>query len=61
MELIDRAESLGTEIWKSVQRAEEHQLSILATIVGEAPAIVPENVGVFIVEDGAIAPVAVAA
>lgn len=28
--------------------------TILATIVGERPAVVPENIGVFVVEEGAV-------
>jgi DNA repair ATPase RecN len=52
LELIDRAESLGKSIFGFIERAQREEKSILATIVGEKPAIVPENVGVFVVEKG---------
>lgn len=52
LDLIDRAESLGKSIFEFVDRAKSENKSILATIVGEKPATIPENVGVFVVEDG---------
>jgi DNA repair exonuclease SbcCD ATPase subunit len=52
VELLDRGESLGKSIFTFVKRAEEEKISILATIVGERPANVPENIGVFVVEKG---------
>lgn len=52
IDLIDRAESLGKSIFAYVDRAKTEQKTILATIVGERPAVVPENIGVFVVEDG---------
>jgi DNA repair exonuclease SbcCD ATPase subunit len=52
LELIDRAESLGTSVFEHVKRAEENELSILAAIVGEKEADIPENIGVFIVDNG---------
>lgn len=54
IEMIDRGESLGKSIFDFVERAKAEDLSILATIVGEAPAKVPDHVGVFIVEKGKI-------
>jgi len=54
LDLIDRAESLGKSIFGFVQRAEREKKTILATIVGECPATVPVNVGVFVVEDGKV-------
>lgn len=54
LELIDRGESIGQEIFLFVDRAEAEKKTILATIVGEKPADVPENIGVFVVEDGKI-------
>jgi hypothetical protein len=54
MELIDRAESLGKSIFQFIERAEKEEKSILATIVGEKPAAIPDNVGVFVVENGRI-------
>lgn len=52
LELIDRAESLGKSIFGFIERAQREEKSILATIVGEKPATVPEHVGVFVVEKG---------
>lgn len=52
LDLIDRAESLGKSIFEFVDRAKAENKSILATIVGEKPAKVPADVGVFIVEEG---------
>lgn len=52
--LIDRAESLGKSVFPLVDRAKEEEKTILATVVGEKPANVPEEIGVFIVEDGNI-------
>ncbi len=54
LDLIDRAESLGKSIFQFVAKAEQENKTILATIVGEKPATVPENVGVFVVEAGKI-------
>jgi DNA repair ATPase RecN len=52
IELIDHGESLGKSIFEFVKRAEKEEKTILATIVGEKPAIVPENIGVFVIENG---------
>jgi predicted ATP-dependent endonuclease of OLD family len=52
LELLDRAESLGKKIFEFVEKAEKEQTTILATIVGEKPATMPENIGVFVVENG---------
>ena len=54
IDLIDRAESLGKSIFEFVSRAEEEKKTILATIVGEAPAKVPEHIGVFVVSNGKV-------
>lgn len=54
LELLDRAESLGKSIFEFIERAKAQDLSILATVVGEAPAKVPDHVGVFVVEKGKI-------
>lgn len=54
LDLIDRAESLGKSIFGFVDRAKAENKTILATIVGERPAKVPENVGVFVVENGKV-------
>lgn len=57
IDLLDRAESLGTSIFKYVDRAKAEGKTILATIVGEAPAEVPENIGVYVVEAGKVSEV----
>lgn len=54
LDLIDRVESLGKSIFEFVERAKAEEKTILATIVGERPASVPENIGVFVVQDGRI-------
>lgn len=54
LDLIDRAESLGKSIFTYSDRAKAEQKTILATIVGERPAVVPEDIGVFVVEGGKI-------
>ncbi len=50
--LIDRAESLGKSVFLLIDRAKEEEKTILATVVGERPAEVPSEVGVWIVEKG---------
>ncbi len=52
LELIDRGESLGKTIYGFIDRAKLENKTILATIVGERPATVPDDVGVFVVENG---------
>lgn len=52
LELIDRGESIGKDIFLFVNRAKDENKTILATIVGEKPADIPEDIGVFVVEDG---------
>lgn len=54
IELVDRAESLGKSIFEYVDRAKAEEKTILAAIVGERPATVPENIGVFVVEKGEV-------
>lgn len=54
LSLIDRAESLGKSIFEFVERAAAEKKTILATIVGEAPAKAPPEVGVFVVEHGTV-------
>ncbi len=54
--LIDRGESLGKSVFLLIDRAKEEEKTILATVVGEKPAQIPEEVGVFIVEEGEIKP-----
>lgn len=54
LDLIDRGESLGKSIFEFVDRAKAENKTIMATIVGEKPATVPENIGVFVVSEGMI-------
>ncbi len=54
LSLLDRGESLGKSIFGLIERAQRDETTILATVVGEAPAKVPEHVGVFIVESGKV-------
>ncbi len=54
LDLIDRAESLGKSIFAFVDRAKRENKTILAAVVGERPADVPEEVGVFVVEQGVV-------
>lgn len=50
--LVDRAESLGKSVFLLIDRAEKEEKTILATVVGEVPAKIPDQVGVWIVEGG---------
>jgi hypothetical protein len=50
--LIDRGESLGKSVFDLVDRAKKDDRNILVTVVGEKPAKIPEDVGVFVVENG---------
>lgn len=52
LELLDRGESLGKSIYEYTERAKREDKTILATIVGERPAEVPEDVGVWVVSNG---------
>jgi len=54
LSLIDRAESLGKSVFEFVDRAKAEGRTILATIVGDAPAKAPDEIGVFVVEQGKV-------
>ena len=54
VELVDRGESLGRSIFDYVKHAEANRISVLATVVGQRPATVPENVGCWVVKDGVV-------
>jgi hypothetical protein len=56
IEICDRAESLGVDIFKIIEGARERKSTILATIVGDRPALVPEDVGVWVVSNGKLVP-----
>ena len=45
-------EKAGELAGEYVDKAKREESTILATIVGEKPAQVPENIGVFVVENG---------
>ena len=54
LDLVDRAESLGKNVLLLVDRAKREDKTILATIVGEKPATMPEDVGVWVVDGGKV-------
>ena len=56
LELLDRGESLGKSIFEYVELAKHKKATVLATIVGEKPASVPDEIGVFVVRDGVVIP-----
>lgn len=56
IDLLDRGESLGRSIFQYVDIADKKKATILATIVGEKPAKIPERVGVYVVKDGIVFP-----
>jgi len=55
LELIDKAESLGSSIYEYIGKAIEKNRTVLATIVSDEPAKnIPKDVGVFVIKNGAI-------
>ena len=54
VEILDRGESLGQSIFDYVEIAKKRSTTILATIVGEKPAAIPAEIGVFVVNDGRV-------
>lgn len=54
LELIDKGECLGKSVMTLVNKAEKEEKNILVTVVGEKPAEIPENIGVFVVENGEV-------
>ena len=54
LELIDRGESIGKDIFQFIDRAKSENKTILATIVGEKPAGIPDEIGVFVVDKGQV-------
>jgi hypothetical protein len=54
LELIDKGESLGKSVMLLVEKAQKEEKNILVTVVGERPTLVPENIGVFYVENGEV-------
>lgn len=54
IELIDRGESLGKSIYGLIDEAKKKERTILATVVGNKPAKVSDEIGVYVVERGRI-------
>ncbi len=54
LDLIDRAESLGKSIFTFIERAQRDKRTILATIVGDKPAVSPPEIGIWVVESGEV-------
>ena len=54
LSLIDRGESLGKSVFGLAERAKKEEKTILVTVVGEKPAKIPDDVGVFVVENGVL-------
>jgi hypothetical protein len=52
LSLIDRGESLGKSVFGLAERAKKEEKTIMVTVVGEKPAKIPDDVGVFVVENG---------
>jgi hypothetical protein len=52
--LLDRGESLGKSVLTLNAEATERQSTILCTVVGEKPAVIPDHVGAFVVSDGKV-------
>lgn len=50
--LIDRGESLGTSIFDYINEAKRDNKAILATVVGDKPATMPDEASVWVVSDG---------
>ncbi len=54
LSLLDRAESLGENVMQLVEQAKAQNRTILATIVGNKPAEIPADVGVWVVTGGRV-------
>jgi hypothetical protein len=54
IELIDRGESLGKSVYDLCDYAKKHERNVLVTIVGDKPADVKEDIGVYVIQDGKI-------
>lgn len=52
--LIDRGESLGKSVLTLYKDAQARNATILVTVVGDKPAVVPDEVGAFVVEKGKV-------
>ncbi|HUX57996.1 MAG TPA: AAA family ATPase [Bacteroidales bacterium] len=54
LSLIDRGESLGKSIFGFIEEAKRDNKVIFSTVVGDKPADIPDDVGVYVIEDGRI-------
>lgn len=54
LSLVDRGESLGKSIYSLITHAQANERTIMATVVGDAPAKSPPEVGVWVVEQGKV-------
>jgi hypothetical protein len=52
--LIDRGESLGKSVLNLWEDAQKRGATVLVTVVGDKPAVIPENVGAYVVENGKV-------
>jgi len=52
--LIDRGESLGKSVLTLWKDAQQRNATVLVTVVGDKPAVVPDEVGAFVVENGQV-------
>ena len=57
LQLVDRGESLGRSgIAALVDHAKKDERNVLVTVVGDAPAETPPDIGVFVVDKGQVTP-----
>lgn len=56
LSMIDRGESLGKSVMTLWEDAQARQATVLVTVVGDKPAVIPENVGAYVVEAGKVTP-----
>jgi len=54
IQLIDGGESLGDSIYDYIHEANNNKTTILMSCVSDAPAETPNNIGVWVVEDGRV-------
>lgn len=54
LSMIDRGESLGKSVLTLWEEALARDATVLVTVVGDKPAVVPEQVGAYVVENGGV-------
>lgn len=52
LSMIDRGESLGKTVLTLWEEAQQREATVLVTVVGDKPAVIPEQVGAYVVEEG---------